>query len=161
MSPSPRKSAFEYAVNALTRRGHSVAELRKKMKEKLYEAQEIESVLHLLISKGFLNDASYAESLCSILSARGDGKRKIAGKLRMKGIDPELIKETLSSLEEQIPEEEAALASLQKKSSALLREEDPCKRKEKALRFLAGRGFGLQACFRAFELWCHSQKNET
>mgnify|MGYP002870229571 CR=1 FL=1 len=48
-------------------------------------------VIEDFTSKGYLNDALYAENLCSSLTARGDGKRKIAGKLRMKGIAPELI----------------------------------------------------------------------
>lgn len=150
--PSPvRKSALEYAVSSLTRRAYSVAELRKKMREKLYETQEIEPVLELFISKGFLNDTLYAENLLCALSARGDGKRKIAGKLRLKGIDPQIISQVLDQMEKETPEEEAAFLSLQKKRLTLLRENDLRKRKEKALRHLCSRGFSVSSAFSAWE----------
>ena len=98
--------------------------------------------------------AALSENLCSSLTARGDGKRKIAGKLRMKGIAPELIDETLGKLDREVPEEEAAWQALQKKRAALLRESDPQKRKEKAVRYLAGHGFSASAAFSVWERFC-------
>ena len=85
------------------------------------------------------------------MSARGDGKRKIAGKLRTRGIDPEIIGTILQHLDGDIPEEEAAWQSLQKKKLLLMRESDDRKRKEKAVRYLAGHGFSASAAFSAWE----------
>ena len=146
-----KKTAVEYAASLLGVRMYSTAELRRKMYDREYPGAEIRQVIEDFTRKGYLNDALYAENLADAMTARGDGKRKIAGKLRTKGIDPEIISETLQRLDSQIPEEEAAWQALQKKSAALLREKDRQKRKEKAIRYLAGHGFSASAAFSAWE----------
>ena len=154
MIPKPKKTAIEYAAYLLSVRMYSTAELRKKLLAKEYPFPEVRAVLEDFTRKGYLNDALYAENLCSSLTARGDGKRKIAGKLRSKGIDPEIIAETLRQLDNDLPEDEAAWQALQKKRSALLRESDLQKRKEKAVRYLAGHGFSASAAFSVWERFC-------
>ena len=154
MTGKTRKTAVEYAAYLLSVRMYSAAELRKKLLAKEYPFPEVRAVLEDFTRKGYLNDALYAENLCSSLTARGDGKRKIAGKLRMKGIAPELIDETLGKLDREVPEEEAAWQALQKKRSALLRESDLQKRKEKAVRYLAGHGFSASTSFTVWERFC-------
>ena len=149
-----RKTAIEYAAYLLSVRMYSTAELRKKLLAKEYPFPEVRAVLEDFTRKGYLNDALYAENLCSSLTARGDGKRKIAGKLRSKGIDPEIIAETLRQLDNDLPEDEAAWQALQKKRAALLRESDLQKRKEKAVRYLAGHGFSASAAFTVWERFC-------
>ncbi|MBO4632712.1 MAG: regulatory protein RecX [Lentisphaeria bacterium] len=146
-----RKSTLEYAASLLGIRMYSAAELRKKLYAKEYPAAEIRQVIEDFIRKGYLNDALYAENLCSAMSARGDGKRKIAGRLRTKGIDPEIIGTILQTLDGEFPEDEAAWQSLQKKKIPLMRESDEQKRKEKAVRYLAGHGFSASAAFSAWE----------
>ena len=155
MSIKKKKTALEYAAYLLSVRMYSTAELRKKLLAKEYPFPEIRQVIEDFTCKGYLNDALYAENLCSSLTARGDGKRKIAGKLRMKGIAPELIDETLGKLDREVPEEEAAWQALQKKRAALLRESDPQKRKEKAVRYLSGHGFSASAAFSVWERFLH------
>ena len=154
MTVKAKKTAVEYAAYLLSVRMYSTAELRKKLLAKEYPFPEVRAVLEDFTRKGYLNDALYAENLCSSLTARGDGKRKIAGKLRMKGIAPELIDETLGKLDLEVPEEEAAWQALQKKRAALLRESDPQKRKEKAIRYLSGHGFSASAAFSVWERFC-------
>ena len=146
-----KKTAVEYAASLLGVRMYSTAEFRRKMYDKEYPGAEIRQVIEDFTRKGYLNDVLYAENLASGMTARGDGKRKIAGKLRAKGIDPEIIGETLSQLDSEIPEEDAAWQALQKKKTALLREADERKRKEKAVRYLAGHGFSASAAFSAWE----------
>ena len=154
MTVKAKKTATEYAAYLLGVRMYSTAELRKKLYSREYASSEIRQVIEDFSRKGYLNDALYAENLCSSLTARGDGKRKIAGKLRMKGIASELIDEVLGKLDREIPEEEAAWLALQKKRAALLRESDPQKRKEKAVRHLAGHGFSAGAAFAVWERFC-------
>ena len=154
MNDRKKKTALEYAAYLLSVRMYSTAELRKKLLSREYPFPEIRQVIEDFTSKGYLNDALYAENLCSSLTARGDGKRKIAGKLRMKGIAPELIDDTLGKLDLEVPEEEAAWQALQKKRAALLRESDPQKRKEKAVRYLSGHGFSASAAFAVWERFC-------
>ena len=146
-----RKSAGEYAAYLLGVRMYSTVELRRKLYDKGYPGAEIRQVIEDFTRKGYLNDTLYAENLCASLTARGDGKRKIAARLRTKGIDPELIGEVLRKLDNELPEEEAAWQALQKKRLALLREPDLQKRKEKAVRHLAGHGFSASAAFSVWE----------
>ena len=155
MIPKAKKTAVEYAAYLLSVRMYSTAELRKKLLAKEYPFPEVRAVLEDFTRKGYLNDVLYAENLCSSLTARGDGKRKIAGKLRMKGFAPELIDDTLGKLDLEVPEEEAAWQALQKKRAALLRESDPQKRKEKAVRYLSGHGFSASAAFSVWERFLH------
>jgi len=146
-----KKSAPEYAAYLLGTRMYSAAEMRRKLYAREYPPAEIRQVIEDFTRKGYLNDALYAENLADGMTARGDGKRKIAGKLRTKGIDPEIIGATLQHLDNEIPEEQAAWQALQKKRAALLRETDGQKRKEKAIRYLAGHGFSAAAAFSAWE----------
>ena len=146
-----KKTAVEYAASLLGVRMYSTAELRRKMYDKEYPGAEIRQIIEDFTRKGYLNDALYAENLADAMTARGDGKRKIAGKLRTKGIDPEIIGETLRRVDNVIPEEEAARQALQKKRVSLRRETDGQKRKEKAIRYLAGHGFSAAAAFSAWE----------
>ncbi len=149
MSPV-RKTALEYAARILGIRAHSTGELRAKLRKKEYSRREIEEVIAEFTRLGYLNDAQYAESLCANLSARGNGKRKIFSKLRTKGIEGELLKEVMEKHEEELPEEESAAAALSRKWSALQREPDERKRKEKALRFLARRGYSAGSAYAAW-----------
>ncbi len=146
-----KKTAMEYAAYLLGVRMYSTVELHRKMYDKEYPGAEIRQVIDDFTRKGYLNDALYAENLCASLTARGDGKRKIAARLRSKGIDPELIGEVLRKLDGDVPEEEAAWQALQKKRITLLRETDLQKRKEKAVRYLAGHGFSASAAFAVWE----------
>ena len=139
----PKKSAMEYAVLLLGRRACSTAELRKKMLAKEYPPQEIARVIADFTARGFLNDRLYAENLAESVYLRGGGRRKAIQKLRLRGIDRETIQDTLSEREENAGRSEldAAISALERKKAQFEREADPRKRREKALRFLAGRGF--------------------
>ena len=149
----PKKSAMEYAVLLLGRRACSTAELRKKLLAKEYPPQEIARVIADFTARGFLNDQLYAENLAESVYLRGGGKKKAIQKLRLKGIDRETIQDTLSEREENAgkSELEAALAALARKKSAFEREPDLRKRREKALRFLAGRGFSAAVAYDALK----------
>ncbi|HCG24123.1 MAG TPA: hypothetical protein DE060_12245 [Lentisphaeria bacterium] len=146
-----KKTAMEYAILLLGLRAYSTAELKKKLYAKEYSTAEISQVIQECTRHGFLNDEHYAENLAAAVYARGGGKRKAIQKLRTKGIDSELIKETLAEKEDGnvMTELEAAAGALSRKASAFAREPDPRKRREKALRFLAGRGFSAQVAYEA------------
>ena len=150
-----KKTAMEYAILLLGLRAYSTAELKKKLYAKEYSTAEISQVIQECTRHGFLNDEHYAENLAAAVYARGGGKRKAIQKLRTKGIDSELIKETLAEKEQRCGSErrsgsvEAAAGALSRKASAFAREPDPRKRREKALRFLAGRGFSAQVAYEA------------
>ena len=149
----------EYALALLSAKAYSVQEVRAKLRKKGFSPQETEETLSGLVRKGFLNDASFARMLADSLYGAGYGKKRISLKLRAKGISPELIHETLREEEEPAAsgtegekesctkEKSSAEKALQGRMRTLRNEPDPRKRREKALRFLAGRGFDVQTCF--------------
>ena len=149
----PKKSAMEYAILLLGRRAYSTAELRKKLMAREYSLPEISGVLEECIRRGFLDDRLYAENLAESVYLRGGGKNKAIRKLRLKGIDREIIQNTLSEQEEEPGKSEldAALSALARKKTVFLREPDFRKRREKALRFLAGRGFSAAVAYEALQ----------
>ena len=149
----------EYAFTLLSAKAYSVQEVRAKMRKKGYSPQETERTLSGLVRKGFLNDASFARMLADSLHGAGYGKKRICLKLKGKGISSQVIDETLREEREELPpgaeeegtscgkEESSAEKALQGRMRILRNEPDPRKRREKALRFLAGRGFDVQTCF--------------
>ena len=160
-------SPYEYLAFLLSRKAYSICEVRKKMRMKEYASCEIEEAVSSFIRHGFLNDRLFASSLVRTLSSSGYGKRRILAKLREKGVAPEIIKETLEEHEnrEELffpgescneegfsdPESAAAEKALKGKWRTLQNEPDVRKRKEKALRFLAGRGFEAGICYKVLE----------
>ena len=149
-----KKTAMEYAILLLGRRACSTAELRKKMLAREYSVPEIARVLEECTRRGFLNDRAYAESLAESVYLRGGGRNKAARKLQLKGIDREIIENTLAERETDGDdgsgsELSSALSALERRKALFEREPDPRKRREKALRFLAGRGFSAATAYEA------------
>lgn len=159
-----RSAPMEYAASLLAKKAYSIMEVRRKMREKEYLPEEIEETVSTFIRHGFLNDTSFAGALAASLHGACYGKKRIVAKLREKGISSELIRETLEGREEEETssagdvhtdfsgtEMSAAEKALKSKWKTLKNEPDPRKRKEKALRFLAGRGFEAGICYRALD----------
>ncbi len=169
-------SPLEYLAFLLSRKAYSICEVRKKMRMKEYASCEIEEAVSSFIRHGFLNDRLFASSLVRTLSSSGYGKRRILAKLREKGVAPEIIKETLEEHEnrEELlfpgescneegfsdPESAAAEKALKGKWRTLQNEPDVRKRKEKALRFLAGRGFEAGVCYKVVKQFLQNNQEE-
>lgn len=162
-------SPEDYAVRLLARRSYSIASLRKKMLEKEYDETAVGEVIRRFVRCGYLNDHLFAESLAGSLHNAGYGRKRIIAKLREKGVPRDTIKETLEKMEEKeedtplfssVPEKNlhasdgensAAVKALKSKWRTWKKESDIRKKKEKALRFLAGRGFEAGICYHALD----------
>lgn len=132
-------SPLERAMRLLSRRAYSERELRLRLLRCEYSAAAVRETVKLCRKRGYLDDALLAHDGAADLSARGDGARRIRQKLQRRGLPPELI---AAALEENAPNEPAAAQrALEYKLRLLRRETDPRKKREKAFRFLAGRGF--------------------
>ena len=92
-----------------------------------------------------------SQRLAESVYLRGGGRNKAARKLQLKGIDREIIENTLAEREADGGGNElsSALSALERKKALFDREPDPRKRREKALRFLAGRGFSAATAYEA------------
>jgi regulatory protein len=80
------------AMRALGRRGMSTDELRRLLRDKGYETDDVEAELERLEQVGLLDDAAYAESLAERLRDRkGLGRSALSAELRRRGLDSAAI----------------------------------------------------------------------
>lgn len=154
------KSALEKAMDLLALRPLSTRELRNKLSNSdQYSPEEIDSALEVCRNRGYLNDELLAGDAVQYLNSCGKGKGVIRKKLRMRGIDEEIL---TNALEELSPEDEyaAALSAAEGKLRLLVREKDMRKKREKLFRFLISRGFSPDITGRTVREILLSQQNQ-
>lgn len=142
-----RKDALTVALNYLSSRPRSIFEVRTKLKDKGFEAAEIDGTVERLIEASYLDDEKFAELLVdSRLRFKNWGPAKIARDLEKKGIPKETIARLLSAstVASSAAAKEAARKWIRKN-----RLSPPLERKdtERAFRFLSSRGFPPSVIF--------------
>ena len=136
--PLPAAGLKARAVRWLALREYTRAELAKKLAPYTDTPEDIETVLDDLEREGWQSDARFVQSFQRVKSTK-QGSALIAQALRQKGVDPELIAQTLDQLKG--TELERARAVWDKKFGKVGVSRDP-KEKARQARFLASRGFG-------------------
>lgn len=92
------ESAYTGTLNLLSRRARSSKELERYMQGKGYAAETIARVLARLKEDGFLNDERFAQDWIANRSAfRPRSKSLLRQELRLKGVDKDLIEESLNN----------------------------------------------------------------
>lgn len=138
----PKKSAMEKAMRLLSRRALSERELLNKLCAAGYPFREARDAVAECRKRGYVNDEAFAADYTELLAGRCLGGRRIRLALRKRGIPAELQEEPLEAAAE--TEAERASEALAYKLRLLARETDPRRKREKAFRFLIGRGFSLR-----------------
>ena len=87
------KSALHKAVDCLSRREHSLKELRWKLRA--YPQDEVDAALSKLIEQDLQSDSRFASQYIQSCVERGQGPRKIAAQLQHKGIAAFVVEEQL------------------------------------------------------------------
>jgi regulatory protein len=145
--------AVERAVNYLSFRPRSQAEVRRYLRRKATPPQIIEAVLERLQRQDYVNDrvfASFWRENREQFSPRGS--QALRNELRMKGVDREIIDETVSDEHD----EELALRAGRRKAQTLLRapEMDYTTFRNRLGGFLVRRGFTYDVVARVVRtLW--------
>lgn len=89
-------SCRDYALKVIEYRDRTEKELREKLKEKGFGEHLIDDELEFLKSYGFINDARYAERFTAdAINLKKWGKSRIKSELIRKGVDRELIYNTI------------------------------------------------------------------
>jgi regulatory protein len=132
-------SAKAAALRFLKIRPRSIAELKEKLGVKGFSGTEIEAVVHDLIASGLLDDRAFTKSWINYRLARPFGFRRIVQELKAKGIDQEIIDQTLAEVEGYSPEN-VALDLAQRRWQRMPAIE-PEKKKKRVMDFLLRRGF--------------------
>ena len=137
------------AYDLLSRRAHSTQELRKKLYKREYSRRDIETVIAECERLNFLNDELFATDYAAELSRQGKGIFKIKMQLKNKGLSDTHINQALEKLGNCEPEN--AEQALKGKLRSLLHETNVNKRRQKAYRFLAYRGFSADTIIKLMD----------
>jgi len=89
------RSVTETAIDSLSRREHSVLEMRRKLTQKGFDETEIEDCLEKLIANNLLSEERFTESYINMRMRRGYGPQRIAQELRERGINDEYFHDFL------------------------------------------------------------------
>ena len=109
-------------------------------------AQMVEALIARYLDKGLLNDRAYAAQAASSLARRGASRYSIAGKLAQKGVESELVTQTIADLNEEGEATELAAACALVRRRRMGAYRTPEKRadfRDKDLASLARAGFRL------------------
>ena len=94
--------AYQYALNLLSRKSYTTAQVYKKLEAREYETAIVQEVLKRLVDVGLLNDEQYTISYINHQAIMGKkGPNKIKQELLQKGIAERLINQYLNVYEEE------------------------------------------------------------
>ena len=88
--------AYNRTLGLLSRREHSVVELRRKLAVRGYDGEIQQQVIEKLQSRGLQDDSEFARSFVDSRRGRGFGPIKISAELQQRGIDRETSRELLN-----------------------------------------------------------------
>lgn len=129
------------AYSFLAYKQRSKKELIKKLKLKKISDASIEKIVELLEKQKYLNDELFAGNFIEDkLNSRPIGKRLAKLKLSEKGIDKEVIEETLNKIYSEDKEAEYAERVLEKYVKKV-KYKDAVDKKNKCYRYLISKGF--------------------
>lgn len=94
-----KQSISERAMNFLARREHSAFELIKKLTKADFNPDEIDNTLIKLKEANLQSDERFCESYIRHRSNRGYGIQRIRQELKERGVDTEIINDTLGQSE--------------------------------------------------------------
>ena len=138
--------AREAALVLLSFRPRTAAELRRRLLQKEFPEETVDSCVASLVDQGLVNDGAFAETFVrDRVRLRPKGKQRLAQELRAKGVNPDEAQEAIAGVFER---EEVSESELARAAAAKWRpragEERP-KARARLHAFLARRGFGGDA----------------
>ncbi len=139
--------AKKYALYLLTDMDRSEHQLREKLKKKEYSEEIVEETIRYVKSFGYIDDKRYIRRFTEV-SLEGKSLRRIKYDLIKKGLDRNLIDETIQEIGD--IDQRSLIRTLAEKKYRSLKEEDP-NRYRKTAQFLAGKGFSSEDIFQVLD----------
>lgn len=112
---SRRDSALSRAVALLSRREHSAIELKRKLVERGFPEDEVDSALSRLQANGLQDDARYAAALVRAKSGAGQGPLRLRAELARQGVDPAIGSAALEQAQAETDWHEGAMELLSRR----------------------------------------------
>lgn len=136
-----KQECFDRAMDYLSRRLHSRAELEKKLSKREYGADVITAVLEDLARLEYIDDSRFAKTKAlSAAQHKHHGKRRAIVELLKAGVGRETARRAVEEVYE--PHDSLAVArQLAQKKAASLRRLDPLVARRRLAGMLARRGF--------------------
>ncbi|MCL6544346.1 MAG: recombination regulator RecX [Bryobacteraceae bacterium] len=101
------EALWQYALRALGRRAHSVAELRDKLRGKAESMAEADQVLRRLKESGYLDDRRFAASFAEVrLTSQGLGRSRALRELRARRVAPAVAEQAVREAYKDVDEVE-------------------------------------------------------
>ena len=140
------------ALNYLSRRHHSINEIRIKLKQKKFSSEQIEQTLNELTQNNYLDDHSFAQIFTDEkVKAKNWGKNKIKSELIKRGVSSKVISEVIANKFSGESEIEAGLELARKKLKKLLNRNTEGKKIQSSIySFLISRGYDYDSCKQIF-----------
>ena len=136
------RMAKEAALHSLGRRARTRQELIRYLRTCGYQTETAEAAAAAMEDYGYVNDGETAAAMVRSGAQAGKGRRELAQRMRLRGIDPETAQACLQDYTEDMEEEAAAglAAGYWRRYAG----EEPRKRRDKTAQALLRRGFSWQ-----------------
>ena len=145
------RSPLALALNLLSRRDHSEAELRRKLSPKGFSAEALDETMTRLKDAGYLDDKRFAQCFAeaAIRNGRGYGFR-LRLELSRRGIPDEVVEETLAALDAEYDEITTLSELMARKFEGFDPHQAEERQKRRVISYFQRRGFSLAAIVRVF-----------
>jgi SOS response regulatory protein OraA/RecX len=140
-SAAEHEATWRALLKALERRAFSIAEIRRRLKQKAHPPEAINHAIDRAVQGRLLDDREFALRFVESRAARGRGPGRLRQDLRALGVDGSFIE---AALQAHWPEPEDALAlarQLAEKRARQLGALTPDVKRRRLLSYLARRGF--------------------
>lgn len=94
-----KSTALQYLVYLLSRRDYSEFELRQKLKQKEYDADEIEQAIEKVQAQQWQSDERFCRHFIRYRAEQGYGPNRLKQELRFKGVADWLIAQEMENCE--------------------------------------------------------------
>jgi regulatory protein len=143
---------MDAAAAFLAVRPRSVEETRRRLRYHGYPQDLVQKVVDELIELRYLDDDAFARAWVESRDrAHPRGETALRRELALKGVPRDVIAEILAGRDQAAPTDDsadmsAAMRLLDRRRSALERQADPIKRRQKVYALLARNGFDPEVC---------------
>lgn len=138
-------ACYDRALGALARRSRSTEELRRWLRQREFEAGQVDAALERLEALGLLDDAAFARGFArSRTVGRGFGARRVTAELARRGVARGVIQQVMAELAEQEGgDEQAALEAVARRRLRSVAALEPLVARRRLTGWLVRRGFGV------------------
>jgi regulatory protein len=139
------RGPYEYALDLLAARAYTVRNLRRKLVQKEFAADEVDRAIARLVESGLLDDRKYAaEYARQKIVVGGSSVRRVRQELAKKGIDAESVGESIDALLEEEPvDQEAAIERMAVKKLRSMGDLDGVVKRRRVFGYLARKGYEI------------------